>query len=657
MMSRNAASSLLSGFAAVAGSGNQFMKNRAALDQSRLRMEQADALERVNDAEDARQTSNQFFSSGLGVESLKISGGSSGSFFQVAPTALESESQRQDLENLLLNNNTTSLYEDEEGNVRRAKGITIRPAAAVGPVRPENEGKYVVEVLREDGNKGIVTNMRSSDPNDQVRFFTKDEIFGYATDTVNSLRVKAGDDILQGRLMGLSAEETVRAAGLAEAEKLAQVKPALAQEYLSSFAAMDYNDQVDELRDLGVDVDALLANQVKNTPAGQLGGAPTPYQERATEANTRLTAARAVDYGKGKPGNKKKADALRPIKEELDAALEEYPEIAALREQQEGLKTDKAGNRRRSKIEREIEAKKAEIVKGLPTASITSQSQGSISGANGQQIQLTEDSIRTALKDRLLRPTEEDYSFMRSRLNELGVTSYSEAITAAREGRMPSDDRIRFAAMIAAAQPTLTAGSSKAKNPIDAFNEVLYNLTPRKQQLDEDKFGLDVDEFRNKLAEDFGTASETVLEDVAKQSAALFDENSRYKSSGDMNLRESADVVDRIATRSTIPGQIGAANSRAFYRVLANDLAGLAQTEGAANWGDFFMQWFQRDTQQVIGGFQDRMRLRTEGGVKAIVFKNADGTTDQNFTIPFSDLKSRYSNKTLQLLETQIQPE
>lgn len=649
--------SFMRGFSAVAGSGDQFMKNRAALDQSRLRMEQADALQLVNDAEDARQTSNQFFSSGLGVESLRISGGSSGSFFQVAPTALESESQKRDLENLLLNNKTTSLYEDEEGNVRKAKGITIRPANAVGPVRPENEGKYVVEVLREDGNKGIVTNMRSSDPNDQVRFFSKDEIFGYANDTVNSLRVKAGDDILQGRLMGLSAEETVRAAGLAEAEKLAQVKPALAQEYLSSFSAMDYDDQVNELRDLGVDVDALLANQVKNVPAGQPGGPTTPYQDRAAEINERLIAARNADYGgTGRPAMQKKSKALRPIKDELDMALEDYPEIAALREKQEPLKNDRAGNRERSKIDQQIKQIKADIIKGLPAIASASQPQGSISGTNGQ-IRLTEDSIRTALKDRLLRPTEEDYSFMRSRLNELGVTSYSEAVTAAREGRMPSEDRIRFAAMIAAAQPTLTAGASKAKNPIDAFNEVLYNLTPRKQQLDEDKFGLDVDEFRNKLADDFGTASETVLEDLAKQSAALFDENSRYKSSGDMNLRESADVVDRIATRSTIPGQIGAANSRAFYRVLAQDLAGLAQTEGAASWGDFFMQWFQKDTQQVIGGFQDRMRLRTEGGVKAIVFKNADGTTDQNFTIPFSDLKSRYSNKTLQLLETQIQPE
>ena len=53
----------------------------------------------------------------------------------------------------------------------------------------------------------------------------------------------------------------------------------------------------------------------------------------------------------------KKAKAVRPIKDELDMALEDYPEIAALREKQEPLKTDKAGNRERSKIDKKLKNK------------------------------------------------------------------------------------------------------------------------------------------------------------------------------------------------------------------------------------------------------------------------------------------------------------
>ena len=59
------------GFSAVAGAISVY-ENRNQLEQSRLRMEQADALEMVNTAETSRQLSNNFFSTGLGIESLKL---------------------------------------------------------------------------------------------------------------------------------------------------------------------------------------------------------------------------------------------------------------------------------------------------------------------------------------------------------------------------------------------------------------------------------------------------------------------------------------------------------------------------------------------------------------------------------------------------------
>lgn len=654
-MSQNFGTGLLRGFSAIAGAGDQFMKNRNQLEQSRLRMEQADALEMVNTAENARQLSNNFFSTGLGIESLKVSGGSSGDFMQLSSTALENSDHKIDLENYMIHNDVVSLYEGEDGNLQRAKGIKILPATSMGTNDPGLEGKYIVQIDRQDGGKGIVTNMRTSDPNDEVRIFTKEEIFGLAQDTMNMHRVQAGDDVMVGRLMGLTAEETVRQAGLQEAERIAKIKPAMAQEYLVSFMNMDYDDQVASLRDFGVDVDQLLKDQVKNTPAGQQGGVLTPYQERAAEINERLIAARNADYGgTGRPAMQKKSKALRPIKDELDMALEDYPEIAALREKQEPLKNDRAGNRERSKIDQQIKQIKADLIKGLPTVASASQPQGSISGTNGQ-IQLTEDSIRTALKDRLLRPSEEDYEYMRTRLADLGITKYSDAITASREGRMTSDDRVRFAAMIAAAQPTLTAGSAKAMNPIDAFNEVLYNITPRKQQLDEDQFALDRDKYFDEMREKYGEAVGNVQDNLDKQAEALFNPDDRtVKGPNDIDLRTSALVVDRVAALSQTGGNIGKANKDVFFRALTQDLAGLAQTKGAATWGDFFMQWFQKDTGFVIGGFQDRVFLRTEGGREELVFKNADLTTDQNFTIPFSDLQGHYSNKTLDILRTQI---
>ena len=69
------------------------------------------------------------------------------------------------------------------------------------------------------------------------------------------------------------------------------------------------------------------------------------------------------------------------------------------------------------------------------------------------------------------------------------------------------------------------------------------------------------------------------------------------------------------------------------------------------------MQFFQRDVKGVVGGFQERMFIRNVGGRKSLVFKNADGETDQNFEIPFSDLRSRYNNKVVAMLERDIPPE
>ena len=117
-------------------------------------------------------------------------------------------------------------------------------------------------------------------------------------------------------------------------------------------------------------------------------------------------------------------------------------------------------------------------------------------------------------------------------------------------------------------------------------------------------------------------------------------------------------MVEAIALRSMSPDRaVRESNTRGFYRALATDLGAFAQTEGAPSWGDFFIQFFQKDTAGVVGGFQDRIMIRNIGGRKSLVFKNADGETDQNFSIPFSDLRDRYSNRIVAMLERDIPPE
>ena len=48
------------------------------------------------------------------------------------------------------------------------------------------------------------------------------------------------------------------------------------------------------------------------------------------------------------------------------------------------------------------------------------------------------------------------------------------------------------------------------------------------------------------------------------------------------------------------------------------------------------------------------MMIRNIGGRKSLVFKNADGETDQNFSIPFSALRDRYNNRVIAMLERDI---
>ena len=254
---------------------------------------------------------------------------------------------------------------------------------------------------------------------------------------------------------------------------------------------------------------------------------------------------------------------------------------------------------------------------------------------------------------------------MRNFLAERGIRTFSQVKQGVRDGTINKENQVRLAALIALAQPTLTAGAAKAKSPLDAYTAAMTEMEPgrmtpkdREQlRISAGNLRLSNQEYIRSLEGDDDAAKTQLIEDLNKQNDALFGDGDEFKPSDEINLRDSRGVVEAIALRSLSPGERGRINTQAFYRALANDLGAFAQKEGPPDWGSFFMQFFQRDVKGVVGGFQERMFIRNVGGRKSLVFKNADGETDQNFEIPFSDLRSRYNNKVVAMLERDIPPE
>lgn len=679
------------------------------------RLANTNRLVTLNQAESANQSMMDFFATPPGERALKKGSnlGADGSYaLQVDP-----EEDPTSLGPLLANNGAVSRFTDSKGNIQTAKSVRVAPA-------PGGEAdRFVIEIENQDGVFAPKTVGASQDPNDPVRIFTGNELRELGSATLSSLAVDSGRDVFQGRLLAQAGLLRVNAEAASIANEMSSMNPAMASQFLETFKQLPYEQQLSALQDFGVDTDAMLAdaNKVKTetldpkADTSNLKSFAGFYTRAGVEAEAeRLRIKGGAILGPGLKGqNRLTALALADKIQDLEDKIRTAPasELQGIRAEQKELndriqaifdnpdaRKTTADERRLRALQRKQQEQQQElddlfdsgatvdnsdvkrIQQQMSTRSTTMADlekkigpaddqldvTNSITGTNDQRIRLTKEEIQTALRSKILKPTSADYDIMRNFLRENNITTFEQVKQAAAAGRIVEEDKVRIAALIAFAQPTLTAGSAKAKSPIDAFTDAMNEMeTGRMSPKDAETLRISAgnlrlsnEQFIRSLETSGSAADDKLIEEFRLQDGYLLDDKGRFKDSDEINLTGSKGVVEAIALRSMSPDRaVRESNTRGFYRALATDLGAFAQTEGAPSWGDFFIQFFQKDTAGVVGGFQDRIMIRNIGGRKSLVFKNADGETDQNFSIPFSDLRDRYSNRIVAMLERDIPPE
>ena len=611
-------------------------------------------------------------------------------------------------------------YTDPKGNILTAKDLKISPA-------PDGaKDRYVIELQNQDGVYAPKTVGASQDPDDPVRVFTGEELRELGGATLSGLVVDSGRDVFQGRLLALAGANRIEAEAIALSNQMAEMNPAMAGQFLQTFKALPYEEKLKALQEFGVDTDAMVAdatNALETTPKDTTPPS-TPntksaagfYTVDGVEAEAkRLNIMGGLVLTPGLKGqNTLTAKALAKEIQELEDSIgnNTASELRDIRAKQTALNDriqaifDNPDARSKSPTEKRLEAAQKrqrnrqtrldDLLAGGATVDSTDvknlqkqiannapmieelqtklkEEQGlpddqldvtnSVTGTNNQRVRLNDADMQSALRQQILNPTQEDYNVMRNLLQEKGIRTFSQVKEAVRTGRINKEEQVRLTSLIAVSQPTLTAGATKAKSPLDAYTAAMNEMeagrmSPKDAEtlrISAGNLRLSNKQFIRSLETAGSAADDKLIEEFKLQDGYLFDNMGRFKDSDEIDLTGSKGVVEAIALRSMSPDRaVRQSNTRGFYRALANDLGAFAQTEGPPGWGDFFMQYFQKDTAGVVGGFQDRMMIRNIGGRKALVFKNADGQTDQNFNIPFSDLKDRYSNNIVAMLERDI---
>ena len=351
----------------------------------------------------------------------------------------------------------------------------------------------------------------------------------------------------------------------------------------------------------------------------------------------------------------------------MDNALEALPEIQKLREGQANLPKNKSGNQQRARVSAQIKRRKDEIIAQLNTPL---DANNSVTGTNNQRVRLNDEEIQTALRQQILNPTQEDYAVMRNFLAERGIRTFSQVKQGVRDGTINKENQVRLAALIALAQPTLTAGAAKAKSPLDAYTAAMTEMEPDRMTptdratlgIRRDELNFRVTEFNADQLEKYGEAEETALGRIEEMDKVLFDANGQYMDDGDDEYSFSRaltilNTIGTLASRKT--GNVAAAHRDRFFQAFAKVAGAAAQREGAASWGDKWNSFFQDDIQQKLGGQAESMRIRRDsaGFFQALVFKDTQGRTDLNFTLTRSDLEKFVNAKTIKLLEETLPDE
>lgn len=673
MATQNLGSALLGGFSTALGLSNQRARNESSAVMDAYRMAATGMQVAKNEETLARREWNEL-SSRPGFQSIKSNTGDPDSFYYDATGKLFGENSASFLPQLESNE---VLMQYRQGDKQlRAKGINgIRP---LGRKNEDGEDLFAVEIVRQDGVVAPKTVNGTDNKDDVVREFTKGELDNYLNISINDLAARAGMNIGQGRNYAALGNQMLQIGGARVANNMATTDNGMALQFFDVYKNAPPETQAQILGEFGIDAEALTAQQSDSSMDGETGAASDDLMNRTAVINSRLQAAREASYGQGRNAAAKKANTVRPIKEELDAALEEFPEIAPLVSQVEEIRKGPAGRGRSdkiSKLERQIKTKKEEIMKTLPSVDVDSATppaaDDGVTATDGTKVPVSTDQLAAALRDRLLKPSNEDIGKMRDILTRSGVSSVNQVPEALRQGNMLTEDVVRLAAIIAAEESAM-AGDSPAANPGTRFFEVLsyFGVMP-----DKDRRELENKEAKTRTSQtgqeiDLLGKQITEVKDVAdirrESYNAVFDNNGSVKDEDEQDLTKVITNTKALFDRAAVDprGRVGRTAAREAPKQMVIYLQALASNEGAASWGDWFSSWFQSDTKAILGDPRKHIKYRTElvrgadGGmtpvIKSLVFVNARNQR-QNYEIPISELEDELGMQELEFLTSQLE--
>jgi hypothetical protein len=187
------------------------IKNREA---AKLQREQVMAARGANYAQAAQSTFNQILGK-KGGEDNKATFELIGNDFKVNLDAIHDINNAKDFVEFINFDNNVRKYYDEEGNV--VSGTLLAPTKVKNK---SGEDTYIFNIEKKDGSIAPVTINRTSDPNDRILEFSKEDLTNFYNTQAANLAVKGGISGyaaggLQGQIFGRKAE-----AQLAGAEML-----------------------------------------------------------------------------------------------------------------------------------------------------------------------------------------------------------------------------------------------------------------------------------------------------------------------------------------------------------------------------------------------------------------------------------------------------
>lgn len=562
----------------------------------------------------------------------------------------------------------------------------------LGPIPEEKEtGEtvYAIEVERPDGSIGVITQNATDGPDDQIQGFTKDQLNGILDSSFNTLAVKAGIRLGDARDMEAMgrAQRDAALANMADQMTLQNNDPSMGRQFLQSIQNLGAEEQDQILAEAGFDVSQFKTPAPTPSNEKEDGSEPTEIPTVSGSVEARAEAILMVSPGRDigirvrrELARKRKQEAFieerrgtdfnleRAEKnlEQINGRLEKLTSGAEsiVQEQIERLEKTQGrkmrGGRRQDNTEKLEEARNALVsISGEQAAPATPAAPAApgaeLKTQTGKIIPADTTSVAKALRANDLQLTEQQRSYIRTRLEQQGIRTLRQA------GRLPTEDQIRIAAFIAASD----LGGSTADR-VSTFYSSLNGMQTGDPESTALKRGTLANQARNTgLAyerfydgQDKTDAAETekVNTIVDTQRKAIFDEQFNFLGA-DANTTDSAGAVENIFRKARVRGPAGNAAREAQQLVLYNHLAAQAAANGAPNIGDWLMSFFTPNAEGVVGGYEGRafMRKNAEGVAQEVVFTDANDTP-LDFALPWS-VASKGLSKSIRSAAEKLLPE